>query len=152
MEKLDIDHMWGVNRLDFHHTLVSGGPWVRGGVQALFPEQQLVIQFRSWGGYNYYPSFISEKQLPVGVLKLCSGWDVRHTAHLWEIPFHTEKQFCIHATSSVHHIFFYIWFTRKTNMAQMFVGKEESMKLLLWIVLCSRKKLSCELYFDWILS
>ena len=63
MEKLDIDHMWGVNRLDFHHTLVSGVPWVRGGVQALFPEQQLVIQLRSWRGYNIPVSLVQNNYL-----------------------------------------------------------------------------------------
>ena len=151
MEKLDIDHMWGVNRLDFHHTLVSGVPWVQGGVQALFPEQQLVIQLRSWRGYNIPVSLVQNNYLweywnsaqdeMSGILLICDKYH-----------FILKKKFCIHATSSVHHIFFYIWFTRKSNMAQMFVGKEESMKLLLWIVLCSRKKLSCELYFDWILS
>ena len=151
MEKLDIDHMWGVNRLDFHHTLVSGVPWVRGGVQALFPEQQLVIQLRSWRGYN----------IPVSLVQNNYLWEYWNSAQdeMSDILLICERYHFILKNNfvSMQHplyiiFFFYIWFNRKTNMAQMFVGKEENMKLLLWIVLCSRRKLSCELYFDWILS
>ena len=151
MEKLDIDHVWGVNRLDFHHTLVSGVPWVRGGVQTLFPEQQLVIQFRSWRGYNIPVSLVQNNYLweywnsaqdeMSGILLICERYH-----------FILKNNFVSMQHPLYIIFFFYIWFARKTNMAQMFVGKEESMKLLLWIVLCSRKKLSCELYFDWILS
>ena len=151
MEKLDIDHVWEVNRLNFHRSLVSGVPWVRGGVQALFPEQQLVIQLRSWRGYN----------IPVSLVQNNYLWEYWNSAQdeMSDILLICERYHFILKNNfvSMQHplyiiFFFYIWFTRKTNMAQMFVGKEESMKLLLWIVLCSRKKLSCELYFDWILS
>lgn len=86
-------------------TLCLVSPEFRGGVQALFPEQQLVIQLRSWRGYNIPVSLVQNNYLweywnsaqdeMSGILLICERYH-----------FILEKQFCIHATSSVCHIFF----------------------------------------------